>query len=440
LPGLAAGCLLAGREAGCDSLRAGRFLVAVAAAGLVVGVHDAALAGATLGVSVSGALLIVVGVVLLVAAYELVRLSDRRSWQEGERPPCKPVVLVAFLTIFVGAYAFLSAIRSTSTQRWFVTFAALVLMVVAVFGLRFFGSDARVTLPRLATIALGLVGTTVGAWQFWYSNQYAPSHAGRAVALDVELERAGKQSHDDVVRAVISFQGIGRTGVSVLGSTYTLTGSRIVRCRRPAAAAAVEKVFSGFLTDPQRTRFMSDVREIQPATVLAAGKFVGDGKRLDPDVPAGRDFVFLVPRGRYQLLRLRAQLFAIPASVRISQRTLPEFVTFDGDRNLYGFWHIDDDSWLRDLLYGRERWVVIRYELVGRPRATATSPDLRVTARFPDATWRKGRPGKDAAQELFEAREPSDASEPFADTELAQEDLAQPDTSEAKAHGCLKAG
>jgi hypothetical protein len=416
------------------------FLLVVAAACLVIGVHDAALSGATLGLTVSGTVLIVVGVGVSVAAYQLVRLSDRRSWKDGERPACKPIVLVAFLlTIFVGAYAFLTAIRSTSAQRWFVTFTALVLMVLGAFGLRFFGSDARVTLPRLATIALGLVGTTVGAWQFWYSNQYAPSHAGRAVTLDVELERAGKQAHDDVVRAVISFRGIGRTGVLVLGSTYTLTGSRIVRCRRPAAAAAVAQVFNGFLTDPQRTRFMSDVREIQPATVLAAGKFVGDGKRLDPDVPAGRDLVFLVPRGHYQLLRFRAQLFAIPASVRLSQRTLPEFVKFDGDSNLYGFWHIDDDSWLRDLLYGRERWVVIRYELVGRPQATATSPDLRVTARFPDAMWTKGRPGKEQAQKLFEAREPSDASEPFADTELALEDVAQPDTREAKTHRCVNA-
>jgi hypothetical protein len=306
-------------------------LLAVAAAALVIGVHDAALAGATLGVTLTGAALTVVGVILAVAAYELVRLSDRRTWEGNVRLPCKPIVLVAFLlTIFVGAYAFLSAIRASSAERWIATFAALVLVVVGAFGLRFFGSDARVTLPRLATIALGLIGTTVGAWQFWYSNQYVPSHAGRAVALDVELERVGRQARDDVVRAVIGFHGVGRTGVSVLGSTYTLTGSRVVRCRRDAAAATVEKMFHGFLTDPQRTRFMSDVREQQPATVLAAGKFVGDGKRLDPDVPAGRDLVFLVPCGRYQLLRLRAQLFAIPASVALSQRTLPEFVTFEG--------------------------------------------------------------------------------------------------------------
>jgi hypothetical protein len=31
---------------------------------------------------------------------------------------------------------------------------------------------------------------------------------------------------------------------------------------------------------------------------------------------------------------------------------------------MYGFWHVDDDSWLNDLVSGRERWVVIRYELV----------------------------------------------------------------------------
>jgi len=57
---------------------------------------------------------------------------------------------------------------------------------------------------------------------------------------------------------------------------------------------------------------MTDVWEERPATVLAAGKFLGDGKRLDPNVPSSREFAFFVPGHRYQLLRLRAQLFAIP--------------------------------------------------------------------------------------------------------------------------------
>lgn len=170
---------------------------------------------------------------------------------------------------------------------------------------------------------------------------------------------------------------------------------------------------------------MTDVWEKQPADVLAAGKFVGDGKRLDAGVASTRDFIFQVPRGRYQLLRFRAQLFAIPATVQLSQRTLPVWASFAGDNNLYGFWHIDDDSWLHDLTYGRERWVVMRYELAA-PRARSISPDLRVTARFPDPTWSKARPDQAAVLRLFAQRQASDASEPFVDTELALQPVAAP--------------
>jgi hypothetical protein len=163
---------------------------------------------------------------------------------------------------------------------------------------------------------------------------------------------------------------------------------------------------------------MGDVWEVQPATVLAAGKFVGDGKRLDADVSAGRDFVFYVPNGRYQLLRFRAQLFAVPSSVGLSQRTLPVYTRFAGDNDIYGFWHLDDDSWMHDLLYGRERWVVLRYEIVARPLATVASPDLRVVARFARPTWSKGEPSKQQVDRLFDEPAPNDSSEPFADSEV----------------------
>jgi hypothetical protein len=293
-----------------------------------------------------------------------------------------------------------------------------------------------VTLPRVGTIVLGLIGTIVGTWEFWFQNQYVPSHGGRAVELKVDLQRVDRTPTHDVIRAALEYEDVGRS-VFVIGSTYTLTGSRIVSCRQPPTKPeSITSIFDKFLEDPQRSRFMPDAFELRPATVLAAGKFVGDGKRLEPDVIGSRDLVVLVPRGRYQLLRLRAQLFAVPTPVQLSQRRVPQFKTFDGDNFLYGFWHIDDDSWLHDLAYGRERWVAMRYELVNSAAPLRVSPDLRVTARFPRSTWGGAEPTHGELFRLFGKRQPSDASEPFADAELALEKVADARKSDNAPRRC----
>lgn len=407
------------------------FLTTLGAAAIVVGMHDSTIASTSVGLRALSALLMVVGVVLLVAAYHLVRSTRRSTWTDGRRPRSKPIVLVAFLlTIVLGIYVFFAAIGASGAQRIVVVVGALAFILVGLLGLRFFGRDARITHFRVeGAIALGVIGILVGVGQFWFQNQYVPSHAGRAVALKVALTRAGEQDDYDVIRARVDSEDIGGRSVSVIGSTYTLTGSHVVRCHRPTTAKAVQQAFGGFLVDPQASRYMKDVwEEKETQTVLVAGKFVGDGKRLDPNVPSGREFIFFVPRHRYQLLRFRAQLFAIPASVRLSQRALPKYTNFPRDNELYGFWQVVDESWLHDLIYGRARWVVLRYELV--PPDDKSTPGistaLRATARFPNPTWSETRPSAALVNRLFAQSQPSDSSEPFADAELSLERLAQP--------------
>jgi hypothetical protein len=302
----------------------------------------------------------------------------------------------------------------------------------------FFGSDVKLTAPRVGAVALGLIGTTLGAWQFWYQNAYLPGRATGTVALTAQLQHVARRGEFDVISARLAYQAIGGKSVSVVGSAYTLTASTITACTRKPTVKRVRDYFQGFLLDPQRLRFMTDVVE-GPPSLRAAGKFVADGKRLDPGVPADRTFVFFVPHGQYQLLRFRAQVFAVPASVRLSERTPPTFSPLPGDNELYGFWHIDDDSWLHDLIFGRERWLVIRYEFVdpanapgreGKATLVAADPVLHVLARYPDPSWSNARPSAATTRELFDtagainAQELRDASEPFADSELGLEPIA----------------
>jgi hypothetical protein len=413
------------------------FLLVLGAFFIVVGGHDAAFARSTVGMTAWSAVLLFVGILLMVAGWRLGRLCRHEPWVAGTRPVCHPIVLAAFvMTILLGLYLVFSGLgTATGLQRVVVVSFALVVVVVAVLGLLTFWRDVELTAPKVGAVALGLVGTTLGAWEFWYQNQYLPSRAGGTVQLNAQLRRIDQRGPFDVIKAALDYEAIGGKSVSVVGSAYTLTGSNVIACRRDATVARVRDYFKGFLLDPQKIRFMSDVVEQTPA-VLAAGKFVADGKRLDPDVPANREFVFFVPHGRYQLLRFRAQVFAVPASVRLSQRKPPEYVRLEGDNELYGYWHVDDSSWLHDLVFGRERWLVMRYELVdpGDTTDRAKPADvvlagqvLHVLARFAKPTWRVGRPNPKATMKLFDnpgainSQEPRDASEPFADSELALE-------------------
>ena len=320
----------------------------------------------------------------------------------------------------LGVYVFLSAIGTKSGQRPVVLIVSLLIVAAAFAGIWRLRADAGLKLPRIqVTVLLTLAGTAIGISEFWYQNNYAPSHLGRAVALSAHLERVDTKGGYDVVRATLGYENAGAKELAVIGSTFTLTGSRVVTCPRAATPEKLGEFFKAFNVDPQRSRFQSDVWEVQPATVLAAGKFVADGKRLDANVQATREFVFEVPHAKYQLVRLRAQLFAISASVPLSRSALPEFLNIAGDHDKYGFWRVDDYSWLHTLIYGRRRWVAMRYELSREPTNPHVSTDLRVTARFLHPTWSEAPPSTTRLQAAFSEQEPSESSEPFADAELS---------------------
>jgi hypothetical protein len=406
------------------------YLAIVGLAAFVIGVHDSALAGAQLGVTAGAVLLIAGGAVNLVAAWTLVRLGDAQ---------CPQRVFIAFLlTTLIGAYAFVAAIKTGGDQRPVVAVVAGLLTAVALVGARIAwrdGAGGRIHIA--AAVALGLLGTLIGVTEFWYQNQYVPAHLESAVSLHVQLKLEAVQKSFDVIRATIDSEDIGGRNVAVIGSTYTLTGSRVIRCERKATPAAVQGIFNGLLPDPQRSRFMANVWEEQPASVLAAGRFVGDGTRLDANVPASRDLIFFVPRGRYQLLRFRAQLFAVSASIPLAERPPDKRHPLVYGNNLFVIWTVADSSWFHDLVYGREREVITRYTLVGRPTASLASPDIVVAARFPNPTWSGGVPSEATLENMFAPTTQAAApTQPFADTELAVEPIATPAPSDYVPPAC----
>jgi hypothetical protein len=429
---------------------AGFFLVAGIAA-LVVGVHDVLRPGGQLGVVFPGVLLVVAGILFVGAVWRLIPIARPRIWQKSERRCREPMPAAFLVSILLGVYVFFGASAGAGTQRAIVIGVSLVFMAAGFLGFVLFWHEIKeVSTARVsAGVALTVAGLVIGGWEFWYQNQYVPSHLDRAVSVQVSLKKLGVQNGYDVLSATLGYQDVGGRSVVVLGSDYTLTGSTIVACpRQPIATTVAATYFTNPLPDPQRSRLMSDVWEVQPSRVLAAGRFVADGKRLAPNVPGSRQLILYVRHGKYQLLRLRAQVFAISAAVPLADQTLPSKLppdkrpasvqpipkTIKGDNDLYDLWKLGESSWFRDLLAGRRGWIVTRYEIVQTaPRKNQPpSPDLRVTARSPDPSWSGHAPSDAQIESLFQTVPPLDTTETFADTELPLEPVATQKPAELK--------
>src|SRR6266568_3383196 len=89
------------------------FFVLLGAGLIIIGGHDAALSRPTLGVTAASGLLLLTALFLWAAAWQLDGLCRRKEWKSGARPPCHPVVLVAFLlaVLLVSTSPFLGSRR-----------------------------------------------------------------------------------------------------------------------------------------------------------------------------------------------------------------------------------------------------------------------------------------------------------------------------------------
>jgi hypothetical protein len=450
------------RKTGVVAFLLAAFLGIIGVAVLVVGVHDLSRSGASVGLTSLNVVFVIIGVAQLAGALHLVELgfATRRLGPGNEPPRCKQRVLLALgLTALLGVFMFISAVGSPSQQRPVVIVVALLIIAGAVIAVIALRDDAKLELPRLETaLLITVAGTLIGLGQFWYQNEYTPAHLGRAVALSADLKLAGKVGPYDVVDATLAWQDVGGRNVAVIGSAYSLTGSPVYTCDRTANAAKLRNTFNGFLPDPQRSRWMNDVNEGLP-TIIAAGKFVSDGDQLQAGVQATRGLVFYVPHGKYQLLRLRAQLYAISASALADPGALPIFIDpshpISGDTDEFAYWRLNSGSWLHALLYGRRQWLAIRYEVARQPSNPNARPDLRVTARFLEPTWSEHPPSDSQIESAFISTVvtqnpkthqpvitkvtkpvPEDESEPFADSELAVGTPRSATPQEAKNAAC----
>src|SRR5262249_5458407 len=129
---------------------------------------------------------------------------------------------------------------------------------------------------------------------------------------EVHLAKAGRSGGLEVVRASLAVTNSGGSAAVSVGSAYSFTGQVAYPCTRAAELKTVTSFFDYPVPDPHALRF-SPYAKPAPAGLPAAGKVLGDGARLEPGQVVRRTALFYVRPGAFQVLALRAQVFAIPA-------------------------------------------------------------------------------------------------------------------------------
>ena len=240
------------------------------------------------------------------------------------------------------------------------------------------------TVPRVGALVLAIAGATLAPGSSG-TRTSMPVQAGRAVALRANLVHETAQRDEDVVRATVNYEAVAGKSLSVVGSAFTLpvheSCGAIARNEPTCLRSPTRSKFSG---RPAAILLLRRCRELQPAPCWPRGSSseTAGGSSQSPVRAPVR--LSRSPR-QVRVAAVPRRVVRISGAVNLSERTRPEY-ELGADGYMYGFWHVDDDSWLSDLVYGRERWLVIRYELVRERGDTKADSDVRVTARLTDGT------------------------------------------------------
>ncbi len=346
---------------------AGSFLLLVGAGGLVLGFHD------TFNAEDPQSRLL--GFVILLASALLVVGFVVAFWLD--RPWARRYTAVASIVAASIGVSFLvararSGDSSTLTFLWVAILIGGLLSFVLVFRPREWRKlSTKEVLSGVAPVVS--VGTLLTAAQFYYNAFYVPQQKAPALTVSVDLEPAGSDGDMAVLTGTVRAVNATDTRVRILGSLYTVSGTRLAD--RPAR----ERGFADELPRPAITpeaapssasrvaRRYSDERQIES---IQADDIVGDNFVFEPSEEVTRRFVAQVPRREVDLVRLNAEFIVARASrLKLEGnvnypfgRRLVNFQDPRGTEGIVSTQAIEETSWVRDLTRGdrlmKSVWVV----------------------------------------------------------------------------------
>lgn len=415
-------------------------------ASVAVGCYDAFVADLSAPDRLSAFALLVAGLTMCAGTIAVVHLL--LGPPPAREQMARTVALLGSIAAFLAAVFLLASVLRTAGETQVPEGLLTVAAITSAGCIWFFRSGTRLTAVRIGSTFLAVLGTLAGVAQYAYSNDLASSALTHTFQLEAHLTKAGMSGDLEVVRASIAVTNSGGSAAVSVGSAYTFTGEAAFPCPRPATLRTVTSYFDFSVPDPQSLRFSRYVA-LMPARVLAAGKVLGDGARLDSGQVVKRSYLFYVEPHTFQLLALRAQVFALPAGAVALGSSTSDFEAMPSpqakqwqpnrDGDLYVFWRVRDHSLLHALLAGPDQWLVVRYELSQAPKLpTHTNPAIRATARLTPSAWAAAHPTPSGAAQLFPTLSAvASASEPFGDDELLDAPLPRTTPeSVARTHGC----
>lgn len=408
------------------------FLGLAGAFGFFVGGHDLTLPGEPFSVMVGGALLLVTGVLALVGAIVLglaaFRILTMREWIG--RTAMSACLAVAGVASFFVIAEFGSFSRNPAIIGLAVLFAA-----IGVLSLVYLRRTTRVTVGKVGPILIGLVGVAFGAFQFWFAQQYLPTREPAALEASAVLEPIGAVSGGlEALRATVSLKNVGKTKVIALAAAYNVSGtSNPAKEFKPAPKKVLEPFLSQSI-DPYATRYSRHAGLGPAPEIVQAGRLFAENRYVEPGEQVSRRFIVFVPACRYTLVRLRSQVVVAKGTlIRIRDDVIGygrfEDTVKDTKRvGVYTQWGIRDDSWVHDILEGKEHSILVNYV------ATAGRFDVsffRVTAWLTKGTSK--RDPEEVAAYTKRARERLGLANSFGDDEIS---LSSPASADAGAQAC----
>jgi hypothetical protein len=267
------------------------------------------------------------------------------------------------------AFAF-SAAHRDGTYVSLAVLAAIVFLAM----LLFFIIQARYPWTLTVGVAIGALFAVFPLYQFWFAQQYVPTHFASLVNVQATLVPVSDAS-PRVAKATIVATNPGTQRMNILAGEYVVTVQRLLRSTRVTAGSdnAYSKPFLD-LNDPPRHSYLR-LRRFSRPKVIGFGRLFGESNFLSPSEGVSREFLSDAPGVGALRMRLVATVIVVNANQlqpALKPQPTPEVVeAANGAHVVVLDYQLRQPAILESWINGSDLRILVNYYLDTRPRPLA---------------------------------------------------------------------